>query len=135
LVNVFLKRRQRALGLTTKLAVACVRDVQEQDGGSRMEILDNKNMEMELVLRCNICQSDSIQRVDPSYNFCRCSACGYVFNSPRPTHEAIAAFYSKPAKYVPGSGKRKPATPSGGGVSKRCLETVPRVVFSTWARA
>jgi SAM-dependent methyltransferase len=54
---------------------------------------------MEAVLSCNVCQSGSIQKVDPQNNLCRCEACGYVFDSPRPTAAAVARFYSRPAKY------------------------------------
>lgn len=64
-----------------------------------MELTESLGMEMELVPTCNICQSVAIQKVDPSYNLCRCSGCGHVFNSPRPTHKAISGFYSKPTKY------------------------------------
>jgi ubiquinone/menaquinone biosynthesis C-methylase UbiE len=54
---------------------------------------------MEVLLSCNVCQSGSIQQVDPQYNLCRCEACGYVFDSPRPTAAAVARFYSRPTKY------------------------------------
>src|SRR6267154_3194511 len=54
---------------------------------------------METVLSCNICRSDEIQAVDPQWNFCRCGACGYVFDHPRPAIEELVAFYSQPAKY------------------------------------
>jgi ubiquinone/menaquinone biosynthesis C-methylase UbiE len=54
---------------------------------------------MESVLTCNICHGGSIQTIDPSYNFCRCDACGFVFDSPRPTAEEIASFYSQASKY------------------------------------
>lgn len=54
---------------------------------------------MEVVLSCNVCQSGSIQKVDPQNNLCRCEACGYVFDSPRPTAAAVTRFYSRPAKY------------------------------------
>lgn len=54
---------------------------------------------MEVVLSCNVCRSDRIQKLDPEFNFCRCHACGYVFDSPRPSAEDVAGFYSQPAKY------------------------------------
>ncbi len=54
---------------------------------------------METVLSCNLCRSELIQKIDPEWNFCRCSACGYVFDSPRPTLDELVDFYSQPAKY------------------------------------
>lgn len=54
---------------------------------------------MEVVLSCNVCRSERIQRVDPEFNFCRCDSCGYVFDSPRPSAAEVVAFYSQPAKY------------------------------------
>jgi ubiquinone/menaquinone biosynthesis C-methylase UbiE len=54
---------------------------------------------MEVVLSCNVCRSDRIQKVDAEFNFCRCDCCGYVFDSPRPTIREVAAFYSQPEKY------------------------------------
>jgi ubiquinone/menaquinone biosynthesis C-methylase UbiE len=54
---------------------------------------------MEVVPICNLCQSDRIQAVDAAYNFCQCGACGFIFDSPRPTADEVASFYSRPAKY------------------------------------
>jgi 2-polyprenyl-3-methyl-5-hydroxy-6-metoxy-1,4-benzoquinol methylase len=54
---------------------------------------------MEVVRSCNVCQSCSIQKVDLQNNLCLCGACGYVFDSPRPTAAAVTRFYSQPAKY------------------------------------
>ena len=54
---------------------------------------------MEVVLSCNVCRSDRIQRLDSEFNFCRCHSCGYVFDSPRPSVDEVAKFYSQPAKY------------------------------------
>ena len=53
----------------------------------------------DLVLACNICGSEQIQKVDPEFNFCRCYSCGYVFDSPRPSFAQISAFYSQVGKY------------------------------------
>ncbi len=54
---------------------------------------------MEVVPVCNLCQSDRIQAVDAVFNFCQCGACGFIFDSPRPTAEEVARFYSQPEKY------------------------------------
>jgi ubiquinone/menaquinone biosynthesis C-methylase UbiE len=54
---------------------------------------------MESLQSCLLCQSDLIQQVDSEWNFCRCGACGYFFDSPRPTLDELVAFYSQPAKY------------------------------------
>lgn len=54
---------------------------------------------MEVVASCNVCRSERIQKVDPEFNFCRCDACGYVFDSPRPSSAEVAQFYSQAGKY------------------------------------
>ena len=54
---------------------------------------------LEVVQACNVCQSNQLQTLDGKYNFCRCNACGYIFDSPRPSPAQIAAFYSQPEKY------------------------------------
>jgi SAM-dependent methyltransferase len=53
----------------------------------------------EVVLSCNVCRSDRIQKVDSEFNFCRCGSCGYVFDSPRPSFAQVSAFYSQAGKY------------------------------------
>jgi 2-polyprenyl-3-methyl-5-hydroxy-6-metoxy-1,4-benzoquinol methylase len=53
----------------------------------------------EVVLACNVCRSDRIQKIDSDFNFCRCDSCGYVFDSPRPSFALISAFYSQTGKY------------------------------------
>jgi SAM-dependent methyltransferase len=55
--------------------------------------------EWETLSCCSLCGSERIQAADAEYNLCRCQACGYVFDSPRPTLEALVRFYSKPRKY------------------------------------
>ena len=54
---------------------------------------------MEVMLTCNVCRSERIQKVDPQHNLCQCDSCGYIFDSPRPSIAEITAFYSQPAKY------------------------------------
>jgi ubiquinone/menaquinone biosynthesis C-methylase UbiE len=54
---------------------------------------------MEAVLSCNICGCDVVETLDPDCNLCRCAACGYIFDSPRPTLDDVIAFYSGEAKY------------------------------------
>ena len=51
------------------------------------------------VLCCNICRSNRIEKVDAEFNLCCCAFCGYVFDSPRPSSEEVAAFYSQAGKY------------------------------------
>ena len=51
------------------------------------------------VLCCNVCRSASIERLDPAFHLCRCFSCGYVFDSPRPSSEEVAALYSQAGKY------------------------------------
>jgi 2-polyprenyl-3-methyl-5-hydroxy-6-metoxy-1,4-benzoquinol methylase len=58
-----------------------------------------EKIDTELVLACNVCRSDRIQKMDPDFNFCRCDCCGYVFDSPRPSFALISAFYSQAGKY------------------------------------
>lgn len=54
---------------------------------------------LEVVVSCNICGCNRIQNVDAEFNLCRCDSCGYVFDSPRPSSEKVAAFYSHAGKY------------------------------------
>jgi SAM-dependent methyltransferase len=56
-------------------------------------------MKTETLDRCNVCSSKSILTIDDTIYLCQCSECGYTFDSPRPTSEAIAEFYSKPTQY------------------------------------
>ncbi len=56
--------------------------------------------ELEVVSTCNLCGSGEIGDVYPSSWVRRCSTCGYVFRSPRPTHHAISRFYSRDGKYA-----------------------------------
>src|ERR1051326_3493952 len=56
-------------------------------------------MECELLQHCNLCDSPQIATLDPECNIAQCRSCGYIFDNPRPTVEALIGFYSKPGKY------------------------------------
>jgi SAM-dependent methyltransferase len=56
-------------------------------------------MKTETLDHCNVCGSKSIITIDDTIYLCQCSECGYTFDSPRPTSDAIAEFYSKPTQY------------------------------------
>jgi 2-polyprenyl-3-methyl-5-hydroxy-6-metoxy-1,4-benzoquinol methylase len=62
-------------------------------------MISNEQIDTEVVLICNVCESDCIQKLDPEFNFCRCESCGYIFDSPRPSFAQISAFYSQAGKY------------------------------------
>lgn len=54
---------------------------------------------METVADCCLCRGREIQTIDQDCNLCRCTACGYIFDSPRPSQREIVAFYSRAEKY------------------------------------
>ena len=54
---------------------------------------------MDNLSACNLCGDEAIESVDGEWNLCRCPACGYVFDSPRPSMAELEAFYAQPAKY------------------------------------
>lgn len=54
---------------------------------------------LESVTQCCLCRSQDIQIVDEDCNLCRCNACGYIFDSPRPNQQEIVTFYSRAEKY------------------------------------
>lgn len=54
---------------------------------------------LELVSACAVCHSRDIKAIDRECNLCRCRECGLVFDSPRPSEQAIANFYSQDEKY------------------------------------
>ena len=56
-------------------------------------------MESELLHQCNLCDSVSLDALDPQCNIAQCRNCGYVFDNPRPSLETLIRFYSKPGKY------------------------------------
>lgn len=53
----------------------------------------------EMLSSCTLCNSDKLVVVDEECNIHRCTACGYVFDNPRPTSAEITAYYSNPSKY------------------------------------
>ena len=56
-------------------------------------------MNQDILRSCDLCGSNQIMVLDAESNICKCGACGYVFDNPRPTTEEVAIFYSKPGKY------------------------------------
>jgi 2-polyprenyl-3-methyl-5-hydroxy-6-metoxy-1,4-benzoquinol methylase len=56
-------------------------------------------MESELLHQCNLCDSATLDVLDAHCNITQCRSCGYVFDNPRPTLQALINFYSKPGKY------------------------------------
>jgi ubiquinone/menaquinone biosynthesis C-methylase UbiE len=62
-------------------------------------MIAEEKSDMEVVLFCNVCRSDRIQKVDSEFNFCRCDSCGFVFDSPRPSFAQVSEFYSQMGKY------------------------------------
>jgi 2-polyprenyl-3-methyl-5-hydroxy-6-metoxy-1,4-benzoquinol methylase len=56
-------------------------------------------MKIEVVERCPLCDCSGLEPFDPMSSIVRCSDCGYIFDSPRPTAEEVAAFYSRPQQY------------------------------------
>lgn len=56
-------------------------------------------MELETENRCDLCDSSAVSSIDSECNICRCETCGFMFDSPRPTVEELARFYSQPTKY------------------------------------
>ena len=48
---------------------------------------------------CLLCGSPQLRTLDERSRMSGCSACGYVFDNPRPTLAALVEFYSQPSKY------------------------------------
>lgn len=48
---------------------------------------------------CSLCGGDNFAVIDSENNICKCAACGYVFDNPRPSAAEIADYYSSPSKY------------------------------------
>ncbi len=56
-------------------------------------------METEVLHQCNVCESSNLAVLDAEGNIAQCRSCGYVFDNPRPTLQALIDFYSKTGKY------------------------------------
>lgn len=64
-----------------------------------MATVATQMQDWETLSRCLLCDSERIQGADSEFNLWHCQACGYVFDNPRPTLDALVRFYSKPGKY------------------------------------
>lgn len=56
-------------------------------------------METEVLHECDLCGSLELTEIDDLASVWRCEECGYVFDNPRPTIDALVRFYSTPGKY------------------------------------
>jgi SAM-dependent methyltransferase len=54
---------------------------------------------LEIVRSCALCGSADVRPLDAAFGFRRCGACGFVFDSPRPTPGEIESHYSAPGQY------------------------------------
>ena len=54
---------------------------------------------MELLDKCNLCNSGRISAVDVRHNLFKCHGCGCIFDNPRPAFGEIEAFYSRGSQY------------------------------------
>lgn len=53
----------------------------------------------EVIDQCLVCGGSALEVVDADNALKGCQTCGFVFDSPRPTVEALIDFYSKPGQY------------------------------------
>lgn len=56
-------------------------------------------MIVESLSECILCDSRSLDVIDPDCNIVRCASCGYVFDNPRPVLDELIKFYSRPSQY------------------------------------
>ena len=56
-------------------------------------------MKMENLTQCDLCGGSSLVVIEKNNNITKCKSCGYIFDNPRPTFDAIAEFYSKQDQY------------------------------------
>jgi len=64
-----------------------------------MDARPDNGEELEILSQCSLCGSHTLVQIDQTNRMCRCGHCGYVFDNPRPTLQAIIAFYSQMGKY------------------------------------
>lgn len=57
------------------------------------------NNDTERLDACPLCDATKLAIVDRAINLCCCTACGIVLDNPRPTLEALQAYYSSMDKY------------------------------------
>jgi SAM-dependent methyltransferase len=69
------------------------------DNVDRIDVNRCNDEAIETLDRCGTCGSSKLASIDPENRLCRCEQCGYVFDNPRPTLQAIIRFYSQPNKY------------------------------------
>lgn len=58
-----------------------------------------RDIERVHVPRCGVCGAEERMRFYPPAHVVECLGCGVLYVSPRPTHEAIAEFYSRQGHY------------------------------------
>jgi SAM-dependent methyltransferase len=68
-------------------------------GSNLVATVATPTLDWETLSHCSLCDSEKIESLDLAYNLCRCQACGYVFDNPRPTLKSLVGFYSKPRQY------------------------------------
>jgi SAM-dependent methyltransferase len=51
------------------------------------------------VQRCDVCRGTLLRSVDREIALCKCTECGFLFRSPRPSPSRIAAYYSQDNQY------------------------------------
>ena len=75
----------------------------QQESYYAQTVLDSRqasgDQDLETLQACPLCDQNQFRILDASANICECACCGYIFDNPRPTIEALVAFYSNPTKY------------------------------------
>jgi ubiquinone/menaquinone biosynthesis C-methylase UbiE len=61
--------------------------------------METATLDVETLETCTLCESRDLHLLDAATGICRCASCGYIFDNPRPTADAIRRFYSRPTKY------------------------------------
>jgi 2-polyprenyl-3-methyl-5-hydroxy-6-metoxy-1,4-benzoquinol methylase len=78
---------------------ACATNSSAPHSDVRESSTDVPNGNVEVLDSCPLCEAHSLGVLDSTANLSECKRCGYVFDNPRPTLDALIAFYSQPAKY------------------------------------